>query len=380
MKSLGLYIQDINESLLFESFKSSKLRELISIMKDFAKDYVSSNKSTYNTYTMRFLPRGVAWDKITDSEVFVGESGDKGFMKKYINDNYICIWYPMGVQDKSTSYGSLRVSINSCYLSCGDKFIIFPSSTISCVKSGKINMEEEVDGMSNLDGIIDVISGKTLKDNNMRVRNTTEFCYYNYGAKPKGSYSPRSFTVDDLVKGNILAYCLVISKDSIAKYSTLNLIISRIKSRFGGIYMGDKEWERRYAYLQSSKRLKKLEDMKAVNLPPAEDIKAEVQQVIDRIKMVTRKITLAAMEDLLDKYDGMDTGDFADVFLSGSSMNIAYHLVDNQQYILAKKTLGNHLQTLKSLLDQINIEINSTLLQEVMDNITAANKYMDTIE
>lgn len=76
---------DINES-----FKSQTLRDLISAID---KDAFKENKKY-------ILPRGIAWDKIEEKDVFYGETGDESFYKNFVSKKeFICIWYPLVRKD-----------------------------------------------------------------------------------------------------------------------------------------------------------------------------------------------------------------------------------------------------------------------------------------
>lgn len=76
---------DINES-----FKSQTLRDLISAID---KDAFKENKKY-------ILPRGIAWDKIEEKDVFYGETGDESFYKNFVSKKeFICIWYPLVRRD-----------------------------------------------------------------------------------------------------------------------------------------------------------------------------------------------------------------------------------------------------------------------------------------
>ena len=72
---------DINES-----FKSQTLRDLISAI----------DKDAFKENNKYILPRGIAWDKIEEKDVFYGETGDESFYKNFVSKkDFICIWYPL---------------------------------------------------------------------------------------------------------------------------------------------------------------------------------------------------------------------------------------------------------------------------------------------
>lgn len=76
---------DINES-----FKSQTLRDLISAI----------NKDAFKENNKYILPRGIAWDKIEEKDVFYGETGDETFYKNFVSKkDFICIWYPLVRKD-----------------------------------------------------------------------------------------------------------------------------------------------------------------------------------------------------------------------------------------------------------------------------------------
>ena len=76
---------DINES-----FKSQTLRDLMSVI----------DKDAFKAEGKYILPRGIAWDKIEEKDVFYGETGDASFYKNFVSKKeFICLWYPLVRKD-----------------------------------------------------------------------------------------------------------------------------------------------------------------------------------------------------------------------------------------------------------------------------------------
>lgn len=103
---------DINES-----FKSQTLRDLMSaIDKDIFR---ANNKGT-------ILPRGIAWDKIEEKDVFYGETGDESFYKNFVSKKeFICIWYPLVRKSiaKTSRRGSRYLEPGTFLITTGTSFI-----------------------------------------------------------------------------------------------------------------------------------------------------------------------------------------------------------------------------------------------------------------
>ena len=95
---------DINES-----FKSQTLRDLMSVI----------DKDAFKAEGKYILPRGIAWDKIEEKDVFYGETGDASFYKNFVSKReFICLWYPLVRKDIMKT--SRR---RTCYLEPG-RFLI----------------------------------------------------------------------------------------------------------------------------------------------------------------------------------------------------------------------------------------------------------------
>lgn len=76
---------DINES-----FKSQTLRDLMSVI----------DRGAFKAEGKYILPRGIAWDKIEEKDVFYGETGDDTFYKNFVSKKeFICLWYPLVKKD-----------------------------------------------------------------------------------------------------------------------------------------------------------------------------------------------------------------------------------------------------------------------------------------
>ena len=76
---------DINES-----FKSQTLRDLMSVI----------DKDAFKAEGKYILPRGIAWDKIEEKDVFYGETGDASFYENFVSKKeFICLWYPLVKKD-----------------------------------------------------------------------------------------------------------------------------------------------------------------------------------------------------------------------------------------------------------------------------------------
>lgn len=76
---------DINES-----FRSQTLRDFMSVI----------DKEEFKKNGKLILPRGIAWDKIEEKDVFYGETGDDSFYKNFVSKKeFICLWYPLVKKD-----------------------------------------------------------------------------------------------------------------------------------------------------------------------------------------------------------------------------------------------------------------------------------------
>jgi len=189
MKIKQLIQQLIKEQLLKEAFMSPKLAKFAAELRNLSKgNYGGPNK----------LLKGVAWDKIPDSEVQFFQSGDPG-LKPYVNsDAFVILWYGTKremIKYKPTTYSrqSGRSQENSVYLRPGQIM----------VTSGR----EFLYGYNNL---------------------TTFSPARNNWDKPYGA----DLSVLKLSK-DLKANALVLGKSTISKYSTVDLMTQRSQAKDG---------------------------------------------------------------------------------------------------------------------------------------------------
>lgn len=229
-------LRDIVESIIIdESFQSSILRELVNEV---------INKGSYKNY--QILPRGVAWDKITDKDIVYGESNDSNFAKKFIkSENYFIIWFPLTSSIVAqNSRGHYTIEPGRLYITLGNEFVNYDAQKsvwrsldtartdlISFASLQRREYPDKYPTETDKQYRHRVGIGRVSQDQIMQNRNLLKPSVREYIGPLSGH-----LTVKKLIEDTICS-CIAISKETVAKYSTALLIQQRYESKLNATAM-----------------------------------------------------------------------------------------------------------------------------------------------
>lgn len=217
MKNISTFINEsLNsaDTIILEAFKSSTLRDIYNSLRG---DYKSTNTKAGN----HMLPHGIAWDQIEDSEIFYGESGDPAFIKKFVkNPDYFIIWYPLTTKEYKYSkarHNTWSIEPGNIYITCGNEFFMYDArnTTWSTRLEATYSWENDTPS-SRLDKNV-----FTADNKDMLVKPSI---------KDWKGFHQGHLTVKVLSE-EVYCSAIAIHKDTLVKYSTLELMKNRAESK-----------------------------------------------------------------------------------------------------------------------------------------------------
>lgn len=217
MKNISTFINEsLNsaDTIILEAFKSSVLRDVYNSLRG---DYKSSNTKAGN----HMLPHGIAWDQIEDSEIFYGESGDPAFIKKFVkNPDYFIIWYPLTTKEYKYSksrHNTWSIEPGNIYITCGNEFFMYDArnTTWSARLEATYSWGDDTPS-SRLDKNV-----FTTDNKDMLVKPSI---------KDWKGFHQGHLTVKVLSE-EVYCSAIAIHKDTLVKYSTLELMKNRAESK-----------------------------------------------------------------------------------------------------------------------------------------------------
>ena len=217
MKNISTFINESlnsSDTIILEAFKSSVLRDIYNSLRG---DYKSTNTKAGN----HMLPHGIAWDQIEDSEIFYGESGDPAFIKKFVkNPDYFIIWYPLSTKEykySKTRHNSYSIEPGNIYITCGNEFFMYDArnTTWSARLEATYSWGNDTPS-SRLDKNV-----FTTDNKDMLVKPSI---------KDWQGFHQGHLTVKVLSE-EVYCSAIAIHKDTLVKYSTLELMKNRAESK-----------------------------------------------------------------------------------------------------------------------------------------------------
>ena len=217
MKNIRTFINESlnsSDTIILEAFKSSTLRDIYNSLRG---DYKSTNIKAGN----HMLPHGIAWDQIEDSEIFYGESGDPAFIKKFVkNPDYFIIWYPLSTKDykyNKSNRNTWSIEPGNIYITCGNEFFMYDArnTTWSARLEATYSWENDTPS-SRLDKNV-----FTTDNKDMLVKPSIK----DWKGFHQGHLTVKVLSED--------VYCsaIAIHRDTLVKYSTLELMKNRAESK-----------------------------------------------------------------------------------------------------------------------------------------------------
>ena len=217
MKNISTFINEsLNsaDTIILEAFKSSTLRDVYNSLRG---DYKSTNTKAGN----HMLPHGIAWDQIEDSEIFYGESGDPAFIKKFVkNPDYFIIWYPLSTKEykyNKSNRNTWSIEPGNIYITCGNEFFMYDArnTTWSARLEATYSWGDDTPS-SRLDKNV-----FTTDNKDMLVKPSIK----DWKGFHQGHLTVKVLSED--------VYCsaIAIHKDTLVKYSTLELMKNRAESK-----------------------------------------------------------------------------------------------------------------------------------------------------
>ena len=216
MKNIRTFINESlnsSDTIILEAFKSSVLRDIYNSLRG---DYKSTNTKAGN----HMLPHGIAWDQIEDSEIFYGESGDPAFIKKFVkNPDYFIIWYPLSTKEykySKTRHNSYSIEPGNIYITCGNEFFMYDARNTTW----KVKLEATCSWRND--------------DPSSRLENSAFTANKDMLVKPSikdwQGFHQGHLTVKVLSE-DVYCSAVAIHRDTLAKYSTLELMKNRAQSK-----------------------------------------------------------------------------------------------------------------------------------------------------
>ena len=251
MKSLLEHINNIESCLLLETFKSGKLREL-------QKDLKDISDINGEDFLKRWLPRGIAWDQLPDSDIIRGDNSDKDFVKKYSGTDYIIMWYPLIVDRvyndniKSRRVSSMNVNSTVYFITSGKSFLCLNPFSDSPAVTRRDTLSYDGDNEYTFEGPRGVI----MNAENIAMRLIK-------------SSSKTVISIEQIYSGYIPMTGIAISRDTLLKYSIYSKIQARAESKFGtelrtaqyNDRYKEKNLNRYKTFINNSKASKKFRDV-----------------------------------------------------------------------------------------------------------------------
>lgn len=229
MKSLVNILESID---IFESFKSESLREMMSIL----------NKEAFKSEGNQILPKGIAWDKIEENDVFYGETGDESFYKNFVSKNdYITFWYSLLKKDLQPNKvrSSFYLAPGTLLISCGNKYIQYNTNkrtwesnyvpkTQYEINKRKSKMRPQKPDESDIDYRRSTLTQTPGDESlpNVLGRQVIGRDYNNLHG--------RSISIKDLFEYSVCSI-ICIKKDDLIKYSTVELLNKRYDSHIDAV-------------------------------------------------------------------------------------------------------------------------------------------------
>ena len=217
MKNISTFINESlnsTDTIILEAFKSSTLRDIYNSLRG---DYKSSNTKAGN----QMLPHGIAWNQIEDSEIFYGESGDPAFIKKFVkNPDYFIIWYPLSTKEykyNKSNRNTWSIEPGNIYITCGNEFFMYDArnTTWSTRLEATYSWGDDIPS-SRLDKNV-----FTTDNKDMLVKPSI---------KDWKGFHQGHLTVKVLSE-EVYCSAIAIHKDTLVKYSTLELMKNRAESK-----------------------------------------------------------------------------------------------------------------------------------------------------
>lgn len=381
MKQLS---ETLNDVFILESFQSAILRDLVADLKASGK---------WKKQGMEILPRGIAWDKIPDDDIFEGETGDQTFYDTFIKSKkFLVIWFnhltrKTRADSRSRIGAGWYVRPGYTYITIGNQFVEYDFQK----RAWDVRLEAKNNWLLPTRGKYDDDEQYRNKvTRHMASQDASKFA--DIGAEDK-RYKPSPSkhlgpaeghcTVEELASKCICS-CIAISLEDVAKYSTVELMKKRYEQKLNATAMMKKKvnWEDRwrknnpgesiYNSLSSETRSKndKLGDrISIIDYPEIAQynkqrynqmimtakssaiLKKYANDVEEFQKVIDDNITMTHVTPL--SISSIDAGKFADIYFNRK-------LSDSKAKTDALTALTNNVREIVSLIEEIILIINKT--------------------
>lgn len=375
--------ETLNDVFILEAFQSTILRDLVADLKASGK---------WEKSGMEILPRGIAWDKIPDDDIFEGESGDQTFYDTFVKSKkFLVIWFnhlsrKTRTDSRSRDSAGWYVRPGHTYITIGNQFVEYDfqkrawDARFEAKNNWLLPMRVRTD---------DDESYRNKVDRYMASQDASKFADIGAEAKrykpsPSKHLGPADghCTVEELAN-NCICSCIAISLEDVAKYSTLELMKKRYEQKLNATAMMKKtvSWDDRYRKNNPGKSI--------YNLEP--ETRRKFKELGDRISIVdypeisqynkqkySQMITTAKSTAILKKYaedvkefqkviddnneiihvaplaiSSIDAGKFADIYFNRKS---SYSKAKTDALAL----LTNYVREIVSLIEDIILIMNKT--------------------